>query len=429
MEHRAKTLATVQTIRSGLAEITCGAPGAWTFDAKATADDGRDVVTVRITSPTNAVPPAFGVYFRVSGAGVQNVWTGDANKDGFHLRPKLWWRGNARNESALACNTPIAVGFNAAERAPVAMACSDAFNEVVFGLYADDETCDIIGRCEFFAKPSSARSSYEVSVLFDRRNGAFADVVRDCTAWIRRVNGFRPTHVPEAAFDPLYSTWYAYLQDVRADELEREAREAVALGMKTMILDDGWQKVESRSFYSATGDWMPVESRFSDMRRHVDAVHRTGLRYMLWLAVPFVGAESKAYARFVGKFLNGDPETGVLDPRFPEAREYLVSTYERVIRDWDFDGVKLDFIDSFRIDGPDPALRDGYAGRDYRDIPSAVNRLMTDVLARLRAIKPDVLVEMPQNAYTTFDFDKAAEIIEKGRELMSAALDKYENQN
>jgi len=43
--------------------------------------------------------------------------------------------------------------------------------------------------------------------------------------------------------------------------------------------------------------------------------------------------------------------------------------------------------------------------------------------------KPDVLVEMPQNAYTTFDFDKAAEVIEKGRELMSAALDKYENQN
>lgn len=42
---------------------------------------------------------------------------------------------------------------------------------------------------------------------------------------------------------------------------------------------------------------------------------------------------------------------------------------------------------------------------------------------------PDVLIEMPQNAYTTFDFDKAAEIIEKGRELMSMALDQYESAN
>ena len=40
--------------------------------------------------------------------------------------------------------------------------------------------------------------------------------------------------------------------------------------------------------------------------------------------------------------------------------------------------------------------------------------------------KPDVVAEMPQNAYSTFDFDKAAEIMEKGRELMAKALDDYE---
>lgn len=40
--------------------------------------------------------------------------------------------------------------------------------------------------------------------------------------------------------------------------------------------------------------------------------------------------------------------------------------------------------------------------------------------------RPDVVAEMPQNAYSTFDFDKAAEIMEKGRELMAKALDEYE---
>lgn len=40
--------------------------------------------------------------------------------------------------------------------------------------------------------------------------------------------------------------------------------------------------------------------------------------------------------------------------------------------------------------------------------------------------QPDVLVEMPQGAYTTFDFDKAEEIMADGRRRMKEALDKFE---
>ena len=117
---------------------------------------------------------------------------------------------------------------------------------------------------------------------------------------------------------------------------------------------------------------------------------------MLWLAVPFMGDEAKNYPRFRKMLLTGG-DTGILDPRFPEVREYLISTYERVVGEWGFDGVKLDFIDSFQLPDKDPAIADGYAGRDYRSLPEAVNRLMKDVLARLRKIKPDVLVEFRQH--------------------------------
>lgn len=50
----------------------------------------------------------------------------------------------------------------------------------------------------------------------------------------------------------------------------------------------------------------------------------------------------------------------------------------------------------------------------------ASSRLMIDLT------RPDVLVEMPQDAFSTFDFDRAAEIMDRGRELMSNALDAYE---
>ena len=404
MEHKSKTILTCPTARAGIAEITCDSPGEWKFSAEATVDSGRDVVTVHIAMPEEIPPPQFGVYFRGSGAGVRNVWTSDAsvNGDGCHLRPKLWWGRVAKYRSELASNMPLAVGFNSKEVAPVAVAASEAMRPVEFGLYADDETCDIICRCEFFTCPSSPMKEYSVSVMVDRRGGAFADTVREATDWIVRANGFRVAHVPDAAFEPLYSTWYAYLQDVNAEPLEAEARAAAALGMKTMILDDGWQKVDSATFYSAVGDWMPVKSRFPDMKAHVDAVHKAGLKYMLWLSVPTVGDESKAFSRFNGKYLkvHGDKSPGrnaVLDPRFPEVREYLISTYERAVGEWGFDGVKLDFIDTFKIDGKDPAVAENYAGRDYRELPLAVDRLMKDILFRLQKINPDVLVEFRQS--------------------------------
>jgi len=393
---KAAVIDRVRTAHSGIAELTCDNPQGWTFDVRTTDEAGRDVVRVTISSPTNALPPRFGVFFRVSGAGVQNVWTSDCGKDGFHLWPQLWWRWAARYSSQLARETPIAVGFNSQEVAPVALACSEAFHHLDFGLYADDRTCEIVGRCEFFTKPAAMARTYSVAVMMDRRGCGFAETVRSCSEWISGENGFTAATVPESAFDPLYSTWYAYLQDVHADELEKEAELAASFGMKTMILDDGWQKADSKTFYSATGDWMPAPSRFPDMKAHVAKVHGTGMKYMLWLAVPFMGCEAKNYPRFK-KMLLSDGNTGILDPRFPEVREYLISTYERVVGEWGFDGVKLDFIDSFQLPAADPALADGYAGRDYRSLPDAVNRLMKDVLVRLKRIKPDALVEYRQH--------------------------------
>lgn len=57
---------------------------------------------------------------------------------------------------------------------------------------------------------------------------------------------------------------------------------------------------------------------------------------------------------------------------------------------------------------------------------------MTDIMIQnntvlmSRMVPVDILAEMPMNAYPTFAYDKAEEIIAKGRELMSAAIDRYE---
>jgi alpha-galactosidase len=121
------------------------------------------------------------------------------------------------------------------------------------------------------------------------------------------------------------------------------------------------------------------------------------MKYILWYSVPFIGKQSEVWSKFEDKFLgvNEDLQAGILDPRFPEVREYLIHTYEQAVLDWDIDGLKLDFVDSFVL-SEEKKLELGN-GRDYESVSQAVDRLLTDVMARLRMIKPDILIEFRQS--------------------------------
>ena len=397
----AATVALVKSAQVGDVTVACDNAKGWSFSASCAAENGAEVVTVDLSSPVETQPPKFDVDFKFSGADVRHVWTTDYTRRDMTIWPSLWGEGKKYN-AQLAQNVPLLAAVNANDRAKLTMATSEAFNKVIMRMYVHERTCDVTCGFTYFTELAAPVKSYRIKIRIDRRERFWADSVREATAWISAVAGFKPAYVPEAAFDPLYSSWYAYLQDVHDKPLEEEARLAVSLGMKTMILDDGWQKEKSISFYSAVGDWMPVKSRFPDMKAHVDAVHKAGLKYMLWLSVPYIGDESDAWKRFEKKLLKlpgnskGPGRVGILDPRFPDVREYLLQTYERVIRDWGFDGVKLDFIDCFVFGEKDHAEEDGYAGRDIKSLPVAVDVLMKDVNRRLRKINPDVLIEFRQ---------------------------------
>ena len=206
--------------------------------------------------------------------------------------------------------------------------------------------------------------------------------------------------MPESAFDPLYSTWYNFHQNVFAKDIEEELAIAAGLGMKTVILDDGWQTDDSGRGYAFCGDWEVSSRRFPDMAAHVEKVHAMGMKYMVWYSVPFIGLKSKTYERFKGKYLIENLHglnAAVLDPRFPEVRKFIVETYVKALKAWNIDGFKLDFINDFRFDGVDPAERDNYANRDIKTVPAAVDRLLLDVRTALVAIKKDILLEFRQS--------------------------------
>ena len=379
----------------GEVKVSCAEPGDWKVACvREETEKGVEIVTVTLDAPGRRQPPKFTVEFQVPQVEMFYRWS--VNDGNFALPPN--WGGACVSE--FARNMPLYAFLNGNDESVLALAASECTRVVDFkgGVREEGSLLEISFR--YFEKPEAPISHYETSVRIDTRRQYFGKAVSEGAAWIEKAGGYRIASAPPAAFDPLYSSWYSFHQDVFAKPLEEELEIAARLGMKTVILDDGWQTDDTGRGYAFCGDWEVSRRRFPDMAAHVKKVHDLGMKYMVWYSVPFVGLKSANYAKFKGKYLFDEvPGQGaaVLDPRFPEVRAFLVETYVKAVKAWDIDGLKLDFIDSFGLPATDPAERENYAGRDVHSVPGAIDRLMREIRAALVAVKSDILLEFRQS--------------------------------
>lgn len=301
------------------------------------------------------------------------------------------WMESKAFESRLAAWSPMLAFASKSGRSRLTLALSDVKTPIRLSGDVAWPELDVTGKMTFFTGVISPISHYEVTVRIDRRDMRFDDAIRQVTDWYGTL-GYGQTHTPDAAYGSTYSTWYAYQQDVHAAQLLKECRAAKRMGMDTIIVDDGWQNVKKVRDYAYCGDWNPAPNRFPDMRAFVDEVHQIGMKVMLWFPVSFIGVKSAAFSRFEGKYLYPREEIGcwVLDPRYQEVREYLVQTYVKAVREWDLDGLKLDYIDRF-CKGGDPT-----DGMDHDSVEDATETLLGEIRDGLRAVKPDILIEFRQ---------------------------------
>ncbi len=380
----------------GPVRLECGRADGWTFDVKrTTAPDGAEEMEISLTADRPRQPPRFSLHFDFAQIDAHHRWT--SRGDNVSM-PPIWGGGSS---SRLASDMPI-VGFvSDNDRNRATIACAEAKRKVDFKASLHEEDCHIVWRISFFNDREPPLAAYRTKVRFDRRDVFFGDAIAAASKWITETSGLKPARVPKAAFEPLYSTWYAFHQNITDKEIEAECAEAAKLGMKVVIVDDGWQTDDNNRGYAYTGDWEVSKRRFPDMARHVAKIHALGMKYMVWYGVPMIGVKSKNYERFKGKYLWSNPDGrnryNCLDPRFPEVRKFICDIYVRAMKEWKIDGLKLDFIDTFGFRGGDPAEKDKYAGRDIQNLGDAIDRLMKDVYAAVTAVKPDALIEFRQS--------------------------------
>lgn len=254
--------------------------------------------------------------------------------------------------------------------------------------------------CTDILKKAVAKSegAYGLQVRLDRRTLPFYQAIEEVTEWWERDCGIGPVQAPLSAKEPVYSTWYAYHQNLFAEEIEEECRLAAELGFQTVILDDGWQTDDNNRGYAFCGDWEVSQRRFPNFKEHIRKVHAMGLKYMIWYSVPFLGKKSANWEMYGDMLLSVDDnpliQAGVLDPRYKKVRDYLTDTYEQAVREWDLDGLKLDFVDCIVEHEDSPAYDP--ENMDFESVQEALDCLMRTVYERLSAKTADIMIEFRQ---------------------------------
>lgn len=320
--------------------------------------------------------------------GIAGMWRPDSG-----FQKALYGDWGCKFQTNISHSAPILCFFDHQDKNCFTISVSELSKDVHFTTGVHEETAEIYTEIIIFLTDSSL--PYHVSCRIDKRPLRFDKVIQETAAWWDSILHEAPMPVPEDAIFPMYSTWYSYHQELDEQKLLQECKIATDMGMRSIIIDDGWQTQDNHRGYGYCGDWRNDSSKFRNFRKFVDMVHNLGMKCILWYSVPFVGKFSHKWAVFKDFCLHYESslQAGVLDPRYPQVRQYLISVYKEALIAWDLDGFKLDFIDSFQNYEDTPAFG---KGMDYSEISQAVHRLMIDIRYALTEVKCNLMIEFRQ---------------------------------
>ena len=214
--------------------------------------------------------------------------------------------------------------------------------------------------------------------------------------------GLSLAHPTNADYEANWCGW-GYEMDFTQKQMLGTIPKLKELGLKWATLDAGW--------FAARGDWEPRPETFPDDSIHklVKAYHDAGIHITLWW-IPIVVEDGRGkdilnhrsykLSNVVKEHPNwlildekGNParataDLGALCPAVPEVQEYYRHLTERFIRDWDFDGHKLDF--AYTV----PACYNPkHHHKSPNDSIAAVGDVYRIILQTTRALKPESVTQ------------------------------------
>jgi alpha-galactosidase len=215
-------------------------------------------------------------------------------------------------------------------------------------------------------------------------------------------SGVSLAHPTQADYQANWCGW-GYEMDFTPKQMLGTIPKLKELGIEWATLDAGW--------FKSRGDWEPRPDTFPDdsLQKVVKAYHDAGIHLTLWW-IPIVAEDGhgkdilnhrpyqlsnvvKQHPDWLildkdGKPARATADLGALCPAVPEVQQYYKQLTERFIRDWGFDGHKLDF--SYTV----PACYNPkHHHKSPQDSVRAVGEIYKIILDTTRALKPDSVTQ------------------------------------
>ena len=193
----------------------------------------------------------------------------------------------------------------------------------------------------------------------------------------------------------LVNNWEATYFDFDEEKLLAIAKDAAALGIEMLVMDDGWfgrRNDDKRSL----GDWFVNEEKLKGgLKPLVDKVNALGLQFGIWFEPEMISPDSdlcRAHPDWVLCAPGREPSIArnqyVLDMTRQDVRDYLFETISGVLRSANIAYVKWDFNRNL-TEAASPALPPERRGETFHRYVLG----LYDLLERLTAAFPHILFE------------------------------------
>jgi alpha-galactosidase len=199
---------------------------------------------------------------------------------------------------------------------------------------------------------------FRETVVICRAKVHFVEAIRRFMRFCRDRNGIQPLPAPDWAREPVWCSWYSHLYRLKQRDIEAQIPHLEKLGLRTVVIDASW--FQSRDYdvgcERESGEYRMNPEFFPDFPGLSRRLREAGLRLMLWVAPAFIGRESRA-RRSMARWCvwDGRERTTHLCPFCEESRAHARRTAERVMRDYQLDGLKCDFLDLIAPQCSEPA--------------------------------------------------------------------------
>jgi len=201
---------------------------------------------------------------------------------------------------------------------------------------------------------------------------------------------------PTQSTPPLaINTWETMFFDVSEKKVQQFIKQAQPLGIKMIVLDDGWF-VDRHSENGQLGDWKTDSVKFPHgLKSLATLAHQNDMKFGLWVEPEMVTQNSQLYQKhpdWVLGYQGRQPITArhqlVLDLSQKQVRQHLLETLTNLIKTNDLDYLKWDMNRHLTQVGNGwlPAERQGEFY--YRYVIG-----LYDLLDKLKQACPDLIIE------------------------------------